>query len=105
MQKPKNLGKNKCKSIIIGEIWEEMGNPMPFGRAMGPNWHNNENYGDLQPITRSMKRTLWVLNENLSFGLLPEFNLLCVKCTNEQLRKIFNDHNISYYTVEQNKGF
>ena len=46
-----------------------MGNPMPFERVMGPNRHNMENYGDLQPIARSMKPALWVLSENLSFGL------------------------------------
>ena len=65
------MGKNRCKSIKRSEIWDKMGNPMPFERIMGPNRHNNENYGDLQPIARSMKPTLWVLSENLSFGLLP----------------------------------
>ena len=48
-----------------------MGNPMPFERVMGPNQHNKENYGDLLPIARSMKPTLWVRSENLNFGLFP----------------------------------
>ena len=39
---------------------------------MGPNRHNMENYGDLQPIARSMQETLWVPSENVSFGLLPK---------------------------------
>ena len=56
----------------MSEIWEKMGNPMPFERVMGPNRHNMENYGDLQPIARSMQATLWVPSENLSFGLLPK---------------------------------
>ena len=29
-------------------------------------------YGNLQPIAQSMKPTLWVPSENLSFGLLPK---------------------------------
>ena len=65
------MGKNKCKSIKVSEIWKKMGNPMPVEREMGPNQHNMENYGDLQPIAQSMKPTLWVLSEDLSFGLLP----------------------------------
>ena len=44
-------------------IWEKMGNPMSFERVMGPNRHNMENYGDLQPIAQSMKSTLWVPSE------------------------------------------
>ena len=49
----------------------KMGNLMPFERVMGPNRHNKEDYGDLQPIARSMKPTWshldpWVPNENLS---------------------------------------
>ena len=67
----KKLGKNKCESNKTSEIWEKMGNPVPFERVMGPNRHNMENYGDLQPIARSMKPIFWVPNENLSFGLLP----------------------------------
>ena len=43
----------------MNEIWKEiMENLMPFERVMGPNRHNIENYGDLQPIARSMKPTL-----------------------------------------------
>ena len=53
------------------EMWEKMGNPVPFERVMRPNRHNMVNYGDLQPIARSMKPTFWVPSENLSFGLLP----------------------------------
>ena len=49
-----------------------MGNPMPFERVMGPNQHSMKNYGDLQPIARGVKPTLWVPSENLSFGLLPK---------------------------------
>ena len=45
---------------------------MPFERVMGPNRHIMENYGDLQPIARSMKPTLWVPSENLPFGLLSK---------------------------------
>ena len=66
------MGKNRCKSTKMNETWEKMGNPMPFERVMGSNRHNMENYEDLQPITRSMKPTLWVPSENLSFGLLPK---------------------------------
>ena len=65
------MGKNRCKSTKMSEIREKMGNPMPFERIMGPNRHNMENYGDLQPVARSMKPTLWVPSENFSFGLLP----------------------------------
>ena len=68
----KNVGKNRCKSIKISEMWEKMGNPMLFERVLGPNQHNKENYGDLQHIARSMEPTLWVPSENLSFGLLPK---------------------------------
>ena len=53
----------------MSEIWEKMGNPMPFERVMGPNRHNMENFGDLQPIARSMKPALWVPSENLSLIL------------------------------------
>ena len=49
-----------------------MGNLMPFERVMGPNRHNMENYGDLQPIAQSMKPTSWVPGENVSFGLIPK---------------------------------
>ena len=62
--------KNRCKSTKMIEIWEKMGNPMTFERVMGPNRHNMENYGDLQPAASSMKPTLCVLSENVSFGLL-----------------------------------
>ena len=44
---------------------------MPFEMVMGPNRHSKGNYGDLQPIARSMKRILWVSSENLSFGPPP----------------------------------
>ena len=60
------------KSTKMSEIWEKMGKTMPIERVMGPNQHNMENFEDLQPIARSMKPTLWVLSENLSFGLLPK---------------------------------
>ena len=56
----------------MSEIWEKMGNPMPFERAMVPNRHIMENYGDLQPTAQSMKPTLWGPSENLSFSLLPK---------------------------------
>ena len=71
VQNWKSVGKNRCKSTRMSTIWEKMGNLTPFERVMGPNRHNMENYGDLQPIARSMKPTLWVLSKNLSFGLLP----------------------------------
>ena len=58
----------------MSEIREKMGNPMPFERVMGPNRHNKDNYGDLQPIVRNMKPTLSVPSENLSFGLLLYVN-------------------------------
>ena len=61
----------------MSETWEKVGNPMPFERVMGPNQQIIENYGDLQPIARSMKSTLWMLSENLSFGLL----LKITKCS------------------------
>ena len=52
-----------------------MGNSMPFWKGNGrPNRHIMETYGDLQPIAQNMKPTLWVLSENLSFGLLPDSN-------------------------------
>ena len=54
----------------MNEICEKMGNPMPFERVMEPNRHNMENYGELQPIVRSVKPAFKVLSENLSFGLL-----------------------------------
>ena len=40
-------------------------------RVMRPNRHNMENYGDLQPITLSMKGTLWVPGKTflLAFSL------------------------------------
>ena len=43
---------------------------MRFGRKWGTDafGHNKENYRDLQPIAQSMKPTLWVPSENLSFG-------------------------------------
>ena len=66
------MGKNRRESNKKSEIWEKMGNQVPFERAMGPNRHSMENYWDLQPITRSMKPTFWVPSENLSFGLLPK---------------------------------
>ena len=69
------MGKNKCKSIKVSDIWEKMGNPMPIERVMGPNRHNMENYGDLRPTAQSMKPTLWVPSEDLSFGLLPKIAL------------------------------
>ena len=77
--------KNGCKSTKMSEIWETMGNPMPFEKVMGPNRHNMENYGDLQPIGRSMKPTLWVPSENISSGLLPKDKRLvraCLRATN-----------------------
>ena len=37
-----------------------------------------ENYGDLQPIARSMKHILCVPTENLSFGLLPKYQKFIV---------------------------
>ena len=48
--------KNRCQ--LMSEIWEKMGNPVPFERVMGPNRHNIENYGDLQSIAQSMQATL-----------------------------------------------
>ena len=66
------MDKNRCKSTKMSEIWEKMGELVPFERVMGPNRHNMENYGDLENIARSIKRTLWVPSENLSFGLLPQ---------------------------------
>ena len=51
----KNVGKNSCKWTKMNVIWEKIGNPLPFERVMGPNRHNMENYGDLQPIAGSMK--------------------------------------------------
>ena len=30
------MGINKCKSIKVSEIWEKMGNPVPFQRVMDP---------------------------------------------------------------------
>ena len=39
----------------MSEIWEKMGNPVPFERVMGPNRHNMENYGDLQPVPEVRK--------------------------------------------------
>ena len=73
------MGKNGWKSNKMSEIWEKMGNPILFERVMGPNRQNMENYGDLQPIVRSMKPTLWVPSENLSFGLLPYCSFLLGK--------------------------
>ena len=55
----------------MSKNWEENGNPIPAERVMGPNRINMQNYGDLQPIAQNMKPILWVLGENLSFGLLP----------------------------------
>ena len=68
------MGKNRYESNETSEIWEKMRNPMPFERIEhpGPIRHNMENYGDLQPIARSMKPTFWVPSGYLSFGLLPE---------------------------------
>ena len=40
-----------------------MRNPMSVERALGPNRNDKENYGDVQPIARNMKPTLWVLGE------------------------------------------
>ena len=65
------MGKNRCLSTKMSEIWEKMGNPMLFERIMGPNQHNMENSGNLQHFTRSMKPTLWDPSEHLSFGLFP----------------------------------
>ena len=62
-----NMVKNRCTSTKISEIWEKMGNLMPFERVM----KHMETYGDLQPAAQSMKTTLWVPSENLSFGLHP----------------------------------
>ena len=45
---------------------------MPVERVMGPNRNNMENYGDLQPVARNMKATIWVPGENFPFGLLPQ---------------------------------
>ena len=68
----KNVGKIRCKSTKMSEIFEKMGNLALFERVMGPNRHIMKNFRDLQPIARSMKPTLiWVPSENLSFGLLP----------------------------------
>ena len=66
------MGKNRCESNKTSAIWEKMGNPVPFEKVMGPNRHNMENYGDLQPIARSIKPTFWVPSENLSFGIFPK---------------------------------
>ena len=40
----KNVDKNGWKSTKMSEIWEKIGNPMPFEKVMGPNRHNMENY-------------------------------------------------------------
>ena len=68
------MGKNGLKSTKMSEVWEKMKKPMPFEPVMGSNRHNMENYEDLQPIARSMKPTLCVPCENLSFGPLPKDN-------------------------------
>ena len=52
------MGKNGRKSTKMSEIWEKMGNLMPFKRVMGPNLHSMGKYRDP--------------SENLSFGLLPK---------------------------------
>ena len=57
-----------------------MGNTIPVERVMGPNQDNTENYGDLQPIARNMKPTLWVPGENLSFGPLRKIQRALMKC-------------------------
>ena len=49
---------------------------MPVERVMGPNCNNMGNYGDLQPIARNMKPTLWVSGEDFSFGLVPQQSLI-----------------------------
>ena len=71
VQKLEKCRGKRCKSTKMSEIWEKMGNPMPFKRIMGYNQGIKQNYDDLQPIARSMKPTLWVPSKNLSFGLLP----------------------------------
>ena len=43
------MGKNRCKSAKMSEIWEKMGNPMPFERVMGPNRHIIEIMGTYNP--------------------------------------------------------
>ena len=50
-----------------------MGNAMLV--EMEPNRSNEENYGDLQPIARHMKPTLWVPGGNYLFGLLPQLEV------------------------------
>ena len=48
----------------MSKIRENMGNPMPVERVMGPNRNNIENYEDLQPIARNVRPS-----ENFSFFL------------------------------------
>ena len=68
------MGKNGWKSTKMSETGGKWGNRIPFERVMGPNLHNMENFGDLQPIARSMESTLWVPSENLSFALLSKLS-------------------------------
>ena len=58
----------------------ELANMLPVERMAGPN--QNKNYGDLQPVARSMKPILWVLCENLSFGFPPLYQGLQKKKPN-----------------------
>ena len=53
------MAKNGWESTKLSNIWEKMENPMHFEREMRPNRHIIENYGDLLPIIRRMKPTLW----------------------------------------------
>ena len=65
-----NVGKNSCKSTKLSKTWNKMGKSMPTERIMAPNRDKMENCGVMQPIARNVKPTLWVRDENLSFGLL-----------------------------------
>ena len=65
----------------MSEIWEKMGNPVPFERVIGPNRPIMENYENLEPIARSMNPTLWVPSKNLSFDLFRK--CLCAKWQTE----------------------
>ena len=66
-------------------IWEKKGNLMLVESVMGPNQNYMENFGNLQPIARNMKPTLWILGENLSFDFLSKcsdcfFSSILVYC-------------------------
>ena len=53
----------------MSQIWEKTENVMPVERVKGPTQTTSKIYGNLQPIARNMKPTLWVPGENLSIGL------------------------------------